>query len=444
MRRLNVILCCIMTLLSTQSFCQDNDSMDSLAISKLKLGYAYKNGIDKDIDYLFGVKSIERELFKEFELDNPANREVVDTIRTRIYFVEILHRPLYQRMDREEELQEIALVDSLYGEFYKSGDLNRFHQHVVRYSSNPEPKWVTQFYETEEFYNVLKNLSVGSVSQPFVTAKGIYIIHKIGERERQISHNASFKSNDINGLLSHYHIIQKRHLHKNDNLLDSVIYETPFKNYTIAEFNEFANSSIYGANKNWDDFKILVLRETIEKYLKQDNSYLAQLEERCDQMLIDLAFNHYLRSRNIDLSELRKAYQERLLADAQFSYAQFEGLIVYSNKKKQLKLLAKTIEQLPKESWVGVVESLNKTKRKPIFKFFYGETLVSDNNLTKEYYVDSSKVSAKKRTKIYKKFLVKGIMKNLELNSEQIDNIVEKEVNNLLEQEWLKSLKGRK
>lgn len=444
MQKLNIILYCIMILLSAPSFGQDNDFTDSLAISKLKLGYAYKNGIDKDMDYLFGVKSIERELFEEFELDYPINREVIDSIRTRRYFVEILHRPLYQRMDREGELQEIALVDSLYEEFYKSGDLAQFHQYVVQYSSDPEKKWVTKFYETEEFYDVLKNLSVGSVSQPFVTAKGVYVIYKIDERESLISHRAPFSPKDINGLFSRYHIIQKRDFHKNDNLLDSVIYETPFKDYTIAEFNEFANTSTYGVNKSWEDFKILVLRETIEKYLKQNNNYLAQLEDRCNQMLIDLAFNHYLQSRNVDLQELRKSYKERLLADAQFSNAQFQGLIVYSNKKKQLKLLAETIAQLPQESWIGVIESINKTKRKPIFRFFYGEVLVSENDLTKEYYVDSSKLSAKKRNKIYKKYLVKGVIKNLELNSEQIDNIVEKEVKKLLEQEWLKSLKGRK
>ncbi len=404
---------------------------DSIPLSALKIEAAKREQIHLSTEFRIAEAQIRKETFIASTSDSYlkalgawADRDE-DSCKVLVLF-----RSLPQRMPIEQLEKELAFVDSIY--INNSGVGNWFENLVESYSELKKPVFISDFQETEDFQAVLKNLRVGDVSRPFVTAKGIYVIKKL--EEIHFSSRPGSTQVKLKDLFDIYHI----QFNSKDR---SLFAQTPFRNYTLEEFNDFKKDSMRGQEFEYMQFQKFILGQTIVSYLEQDKNYQQKLEGKLNEVLIDLAFKRWLVSNKKDFDQELQKYIEYTEKQYKLDRTLFTGILIYSPKKSRLSKVKTMLDKLPRSKWSSFIEQINfESKKRNKLSWYKGSTYLNNESLVKRFYEELNSSSKKKIKKANNNYLFYGRFEEPIIDGTFIDSVIKPDFKKFLEKEWVKDL----
>ena len=159
-------------------------------IRRLKLADARMTGLEDSFDFKLAAHRKKEALYEQVIQDSynlygvlcPVDQE----LELKSYLIRQIFIPIEQRVSRGEEQRLIEYADSIFNLYVYHPSDAKFKSLVQKYSADKIEHWVTSLEETKEFQTVLNAQKVGEISRPFTTPKGIHIVQKLKESDRNI------------------------------------------------------------------------------------------------------------------------------------------------------------------------------------------------------------------------------------------------------------------
>lgn len=414
---------------------------DSLLVRDLQLQYAIERGLDKTVTYKMGRGEILRDCFYEYAPKSFLKLlERSDGVDRKKYGVKMLYKSLPQRMEGDSIKSVISFIDSVYYQLNNSSK-NHLDRFIEDFSEQKDTVWLTEYQETEDFQQVLRALPIGEFSRPFVTAKGAYIIEKIGERE---GNNCEEELIDLEALLKEYKITVFSDVCTIQSDSKELI-KTPYELFTTESFAAYSLGKSMGCDILWHKYLLYVLGKTIESELSQNPVFMKNYRSREENILIDLAFKEYLNSNRTAYDRAFKSYLAEIEDQGILEYVVFDGLIVYSDKRRVLRRIKRGLKRLSADQWASYLDNFKEQNtKKGGLDYFMGKTKVTANDLTKVFFIDSSNLSKRKRRRMERKFYLRGkLEKEIKFN-DSVKHEADKACKLALKKEWIQRLVGNK
>lgn len=404
---------------------------DSTLIKELKLADAKTLNLHNSIGYKLADGQLLYDTFTKFlSADERLALGLPDSTSISLVEVKQLFRPLSQRGDLSVERKEIALVDSIY-HILLTQDIS-FASLVTQFSATKEHVLLDLRGVPEELEQVLKEMAIGDISRPILAPQGIYMFEKVGDVQKKFATNTSLSPKAFLDVLVQNGIIdgevntlgeweQRTRSVATSDLVNDV--HTP---------SAFLEGELASSRQN-RLLKMLLVKKLEAKIRTLDN-FQEELNRGSDSLLLELVYNERVRSVcNNDTLGFTQFYNEHKGA-YQTSYARFSGLIVRA-KRKVIRKLERTFEDLPHEQWVVALELLQKEGKVGKITYSYGEDFLINNSLAAEFYALSS-LSDKKKRKAERRYLVKGAFTPMEEDTPYLQAILKREYQNYIEEQW--------
>ena len=352
------------------------------ADAKLKIAAAEATGLDTVSVFRQQTEENRRRLMKSYLTDEAVTEQAARQIyeqrksRSRTGQVRVSHifKYLPQTISAHALREVEAQMDSIYGVLKQNPGDEVFDTFVRNFSDDKEPFWVEWLHMPVEFEQVVFQLPIGEVSQPFYTPQGIHIV-KVLER-KELPPFEEIKEDIIRSHTRHHRMDRgteakveqlKQEYHYTpdkagvDELLSRghtgrTLFTLDGKAYTGKDFERFASAHPAGTRRQLDAFIVKSVLDYENNRLEQKYPDLRQEMQACrDSLLLKLITEREIGyPLSADTSGM-KPYFDKHRSDYEWEQPRYKGIVVHGVTKRAVKRARKFLKSLPEGEWEDAI-----------------------------------------------------------------------------------------
>ena len=358
---------------------EESASLEQFINFKLKALAAEKNQLDTVPDIRLLLSSychglLQQCLWNNGHADSLIN-EYSRLLQKRKYAGRALVSHIFKYIPQNVSawrLHEIeAQMDSLY-QLLKDGKL-QFDECVNRFSEDKGTFWVTPLQMPVEFEEVVFNLPVGKVSNPFFTPQGIHIV-KVLEYQKQLDSekvrqgleerllnqpNSRLLLSSIDSLKQCYgYMPDKSGVEEllREGKSTNTLFTLNGKAYTGVDFALFARIYPASVRKQLDAFVAKSVLDCAYAHLRADGSDLRW--ELCffrDSLLgsaiVHREIRNLVKTDSAGIAKYFKKHAKRY----NWPEERYDGIVLHCKTKRMAKQVRKFLKKIPQEDWTEAI-----------------------------------------------------------------------------------------
>ncbi len=371
---------------------------------KLKVAAAESAGLDTVLVFREKVEDYRNRLIKSYLTDTVVAEREARRLHGRItsgrragqVCVSQIFKYLPQNVSASVQRNVVARMDSIY-EYLRNNQASEvFDACVRRFSDEKQAFWVRRLQMPVEFEDVVFDLPVGEVSQPFFTPQGIHIVKVIERMEapsfdevRNKTAEAHHHSMDL-GAIAQVEKLKREYQYIPDETgmnelintgqTERALFVLAGKSYTGNDFARFATAYPAGVRRQLEAFVMKTLLDYENTRLEQKYPDLRYLVQDYGNRLLteEITAREILRRAVADEVGLR-TYFEKHRSDYQWKERRYKGIVLHGISKRLVKQARKFLKSLPEEEWKDAIRLTFNAGAHPQIKAEQGLFAPGDN-----------------------------------------------------------------
>ncbi len=373
---------------------------------KLKVAAAEAAGLDTALTFREGVESYRSRLIESYLTDTVATEDAARRLydkmkaRHRVGQVRVSHifNYLPQNVSGDALRDAVARMDSIYGYLRENPASEAFDACVERFSDEKRTFWVSWLQMPVEFEEVVFELPVGGISQPFFTPQGIHIVKVLERKEmppfesvkdemrkRQARRHTVDRGTEaqVEKLKKEYRYVpDKAGIEEliNAGRTHRTLFTLAGKSYTGNDFARFATAHPAGVRRQLDAFVMKTVLDYENMRLEQKHpDFSCLIQGYRDRLLLNEITEEEVGRRAATDEAGLKTYFEKHRSDYQWKEQRYKGIVLHGVSKRLVKKARKFLKSLPEEEWKDAIRLTFNAGAQPQIQVEQGVFAPGDN-----------------------------------------------------------------